>query len=362
VAQEIKIVQEVFMSAVTEATASSNPLRATSPPPSPQLFFETANAFQKTEALKAAVELELFTAIAEGRQTAEEIAARCNASTRGTRILCDFLVVNGLLTKQASHYSLTRDSAVFLDKRSPAYLGGALGFLLLPEQTEGFKHLAEAVRKGGTAIENHGIQPENPIWVEFAHSMAPMMTMPAELLARLLRAEEGKPSKVLSLAVGHGLYEATLALHNQSAEVWAVDWANVLEVARANAGKAGIGERFHTIPGSALDVEYGDNYDLALVVNFLHHFDIVTCEKLLRKVYASLKPGGQVVIVEFVPNEDRVSPAIPAAFSLIMLANTPQGDAYTFKQFQQMLMNSGFRTAELHPLAPTFFMVVIGTK
>jgi SAM-dependent methyltransferase len=83
-------------------------------------------------------------------------------------------------------------------------------------------------------------------------------------------------------------------------------------VARENAAAAGVADRYHTIPGSAFDVEYGDGYDLALVVNFLHHFDPATCEKLLQKVHSSLKQGGRVVLLEFVPNEDRVSPAIPA--------------------------------------------------
>ena len=332
------------------------------PPPSPQLFFETANAFQKTEALRTAIELGLFTTIAEGKQTAEDIAAGCIASTRGTRILCDFLVVNSFLTKEDNRYTLTRDSAVFLDQRSPAYLGSALRFLLLPSAIEGYKHLTEAVRKGGTTTEEHSLIPEHPMWVEFARGMAPLMAMPAEQLAKMLKADEGHKWKVLSLAVGHGLYDITLARHNPNAEVWAVDWANVLQVAWENAAKAGVTARYHTIPGSAFDVNYGEDYDLALVVNFLHHFDLSTCEKLLRKVHGALRPGGRAVILEFVPNEDRVSPSLPASFSLIMLAGTPAGDAYTFKEFQQMLGNAGFRSSELRPLPPTFFNVVIGHK
>jgi len=332
------------------------------PPPSPQLFFETVNAFHKTEALKTAIELGLFTAIAQGQQKAEDIAATCNASARGTRILCDFLVVNGFLTKAANRYAMTRDSAVFLDQRSPAYLGSALRFLLLPSTIEDYRHLTEAVRTGGTTRKENSLTPEHPMWVEFARGMAPLMAMPAEQLAKMLRADEGHKWKVLSLAVGHGLYDITLARHNPNAEVWAVDWANVLEVAGENAAKAGVAGRYHTIPGSAFEVDYGEGYDLALVVNFLHHFDLITCEKLLRKVHGALKPGGRAVILEFVPNEDRVSPPLPASFSLIMLAGTPAGDAHTFKEFQQMLGNAGFRSSELHPLPPTFFNVVLGQK
>ena len=332
------------------------------PPPSPQLFFETVTAFHKTEALKAAIQLEIFTAIGEGNQTAAAIARRCQTAERGTRILCDALVIMGFLKKDASSYSLTQDSAVFLDRKSPAYLGSAIQFLVAPQALEGFQKLAAAVRKGGTVVDHDSTEPEHPMWVDFARGMAPMMKMPAELIAKLLKADEGRKWKILGLAVGHGLFEIALARHNANAEVWGVDWPNVLEVARENAAAAGVSARYHTIPGSAFDVEYGNDYDLVMITNFLHHFDVPTCEKLLAKVRAALKPGGRAVILEFVPNEDRVSPPVPAQFSLTMLAATPAGDAYTFSEHERMLRNAGYSSVENHPLPPTFFNVVIGTK
>src|SRR4051794_32065570 len=155
--------------------------------PSPQIFFQTINAYQRTEALKAAIELEVFTAIGEGNTTVPEIAKRCQTSEKGMRVLCDYLTIMEMLTKQDNHYALTLDSSVFLDKHSPAYLGGATEFLSSAKLREGFEHIADAVRKGGTAIENDGtIGPDNPIWVKFARGMAPMMMMPAQLIAKLV--------------------------------------------------------------------------------------------------------------------------------------------------------------------------------
>jgi len=331
-------------------------------PPSPQLFFETVTAFHKTEALKAAIQLELFTAIGEGKQAAATIAQRCRASERGIRILCDALVIMGFLNKKGTSYSLTQDSALFLDQRSPAYLGGSIRFLLSPQSLEGFRELTAAVRKGGTVIDHDSTKPEHPMWVDFARAMVPLMKMPADLIAKLLKADDGQKWKVLGLAVGHGLFEITLAKHNPNAEVWAVDWPNVLAVALENATATGVSGRYHTIPGSAFDVEYGKDFDLVMITNFLHHFDVPTCEKLLAKVHAALKPGGRAVILEFVPNEDRVSPPVPAHFSLTMLAGTPAGDAYTFAEHQRMLRNTGYSSIENHPLPPTFFNVVIGKK
>src|ERR1700675_2272659 len=161
--------------------------------PSPVLFFDTMNAYQRTAALKGAIELDLFTAIGEGSTTAIELAKRCKASGRCIRILCDYLTVIGFLTKQGDRYGLTPDSAMFLDRRSPAYLGTATRFLANPTSYEAFGNMVETVRKGTTILAGEGMtEPEHPQWVEFARGMAPMMYMPAEGIARILGAKDAK--------------------------------------------------------------------------------------------------------------------------------------------------------------------------
>src|SRR5436309_1976957 len=97
------------------------------------------NAYQQTASLKAAIELDLFTAIAEGSRTAQKLSERCSASERGMRILCDYLVVHGLLTKEGGSYGLNPTSATFLDRRSPAYMGTVAQFLGSPEMMEAFR-------------------------------------------------------------------------------------------------------------------------------------------------------------------------------------------------------------------------------
>jgi ubiquinone/menaquinone biosynthesis C-methylase UbiE len=331
--------------------------------PSPQLFFQTINAYQRTEGLKAAIELEVFSAIGEGNTTAPEIAKRCGASERGTRILCDFLCIIGFLNKDGSRYSLTPDSAMFLDARSPAYLGGAIEFISSPMLTEPFRNFTDVVRKGGTTMADGGtIAPENPIWVKFARAMAPMMALPAQLTANLVDATADRKLKILDIAAGHGLYGLAFAKNNPQASVVGLDWPNVLEVAKENARNAGVADRYATIEGSAFDVDYGTGYDLILLTNFLHHFDPPTNEALLRKVHAALAEGGRAVTLEFVPNEDRISPPDAAAFSVMMLGTTPAGDAYTFPELERMFANAGFARSEIHQLPPSIQQVVISQK
>ncbi|HEX9388912.1 MAG TPA: methyltransferase dimerization domain-containing protein, partial [Anaerolineales bacterium] len=197
--------------------------------PNPQLFFQTVNSYQRSEALKTAIELEVFTAIGEGKPTASDIARRCQASERGTRILCDYLSVLGFLTKEGQHYRVTLDSATFLDKHSPAYIGDATEFLLAPVLREAYEHLTEAVRKGGTAMEEGPVAPEHPIWIKFARGMAGLTQMPAQAMAKLIDPQPDRPLKVLDIAAGHGMYGIALAKNNPQVKVVALDWPNVLQ-------------------------------------------------------------------------------------------------------------------------------------
>lgn len=327
------------------------------------MLFEAVNAYQRTAAIKAAIELDLFTAVAAGHTTPDALAAPCGASARGLRILCDYLTLLGFLTKQEGVYALTPSSAAFLNRNSPAYAGGVIEFMLSPGVVAGFDALTDAVRQGGTALPSEGtVAPENPVWVQFARAMMPMMGMPAQQIAALVPCAPDQPLKVLDIAAGHGLFGIAFAQRYPQAEVTALDWPQVLEVATENATHAGVGERHHALPGSAFDVEYGSGYDLVLLTNFLHHFDATTCETLLRKIHASLAEGGRVVTLEFIPNEDRISPPAPASFSLTMLATTPSGDAYTFRELDSMLRNAGFSQNEEHALPPFEGKIIISHK
>jgi hypothetical protein len=104
----------------------------------------------------------------------------------------------------------------------------------------------------------------------------------------------------------------------------------------------GVGDRYHLIPGNAFETDFGNGYDLALITNLLHGFDASTCTNLMRKVHIALSPGGRVAIAEYVPNSDRVSPPVAAAFSLTMLAATGSGDAYTFAELESIAKAAGF--------------------
>jgi 2-polyprenyl-3-methyl-5-hydroxy-6-metoxy-1,4-benzoquinol methylase/predicted transcriptional regulator len=331
--------------------------------PTPEHIFNVLNAHHQTAALKTAIELDIFTAIDEGDHQARKIAGRVQASERGVRILCDFLTIQGFLEKEENNYKLTADGALFLSRRSPAYMGTIVQFLGSEWHVANVARLTDAVRRGGTAGANGDHRkPEEALWVSFARSMAPLTVPNAIFIASLVEAEEGKPCRVLDIAAGHGMYGITIAKENPRAQITALDWPAVLEVAKENAKKAGVSDRYSVRPGSAFEAELGMDYDVVLLTNIFHHFDKETCIELMRRVHEALKLKGIAVTLEFVPNEDRVTPPTAAEFSLLMLAGTDAGDAYTYSEYQEMFANAGFTRTKLFQVPESPEQVLVSEK
>ncbi len=331
--------------------------------PNPGLVFQLINAFQQTAALRAGVELDLFSVLEFSPASARELAERCETTERGMRILCDYLSLVGLILKDGDGYLHSPTSAAFLDRRSPSCIASTIRFMNNPQMAEPFERLHEVVRQGHTVLPGLGsVEPENPIWVDFAHNMAPMMApMAGPLGAAVLNGRKG-PMRVLDIAAGHGLFGIEIARQNPEAQVVAVDWAPVLNVAQANAVEAGVEDRYSLKPGNAFEVDFSGPYDAILLTNFLHHFDPPTNTRLLEKCFAALRPGGLVAALEFVPNPDRVSPPFAAGFALTMLATTIAGDAYTFQEYKAMFSAAGLSDVGIREIPNSPHHIVSGSR
>lgn len=330
--------------------------------PTPTHLFEAINAHQRSAAIRTAIELDLFSSIGAEAAAAGQIAEACKGSVRGVTTLCNCLVSLGFLEKHADVYSATMTARMFLDRRSPAYMGDIVTYLLHDSILQGFDRLTDTVRLGGDAADRAPIAADTDVWVKFARAMAPSMALLAKLVRARINPKDLPVPRVLELAAGHGMFGIEFARGATGCEVTALDWPDVLEVARENAEQAGVLERYSLLPGDVLETEFGDGFGLVMLPNILHLFDHAECVDLLKRVHAALVPGGTVAIIDFVLNENRTSPDASVFFALMMLATTTGGTAYTASEFTGMLIEAGFNDIESQQLFPADHSLITATR
>ncbi len=329
--------------------------------PNPGLVWDTLTAHQRSAALRAAVELNVFGALSEGHKTAAAIAQRCGVPERGIRILCDYLTIAGLIAKDAGEYAHTPTSAVFLAPDSPASMAPTVPFLLSSKILRASDLLTETIRRGQTALAEPLAGEEVTEWVTFAQSMHPMMGAAAGFMAEV-GSRNGAPAKVLDVAASHGLFGMAFARRSAATKIVAQDFDSVLDVTRGKVAAAGLAAQYEFRPGSAFTVDLGEGYDVILVTNLYHHFDMPMCVTLMRRFHAALAGGGMMLTLEMVPDEDRISPPAPALFSMMMLVNTPAGDAFTLSEYRQMLSEAGFGGIEKFDVPQSPQQLVVAVK
>jgi ubiquinone/menaquinone biosynthesis C-methylase UbiE len=315
--------------------------------PSASNVFAGLLAYETSAVLRSAIEIGLFTAIARGFNTPETIAPQCHAAPRGIRILADFLVVNAFLTKHDNQYRLTAESAIYLDRNSPHYKGDLIEFVQAPFLRQQLDRLSDWVRAGGADVPACVLAPEHPMWVAFARVMAPEMAPAAQGVASIItqlcqNIGTPAPQKILDVAASHGMFGIAFATKDPTCRVVAQDYPKILETTRQNVHAQGLDDRYTFLPGDIRQVEPGTDYDLVLLPNLIHYLDRDATVQLLKKLRTALKPGGRLAVVEFAPNDDRVTPTF-GTFALMLLATTPAGDAYTVNEIIAMCAEAGYQ-------------------
>lgn len=333
--------------------------------PPPSRLTDNAFAFQRTAALRAAVGLDVFTAIGEGHDTPATLADRCSAAERGIRILCDFLVAIGLLELTEGRYTAAPDAAAYLDRGSPAFIGDAFNFVASATVLKAaLTDPATVVRHGGTILDDaeHLIAPDQVDWTTYARGVAPMMARSAIVLADLVTSRGGPIERILDVAAGPGQNGIALARRVPDAHVIAIDWPSVLAVAEENARGAGVGERWNARSGNALETKLGGPYDVVLIARFLHLLAPDQREALLRRVHAALAPAGRTVAMQIMLNDDRVSPPFATMMNFNVLATTPSGQVPTAPELEALLRSAGFDRLEWHELPDSDERIVLAWK
>ncbi len=326
----------------------------------PELIFNTYWGFAATQALSVAVELDLFSAIHSNFTTVEKISRQWNLPLRPLRMLLDALVALGLLNKSKITYKLTPEAKTYLVKSSPHYLGSVLN--LDEHQLMPWMKLKEVAQSGRPLPPPDGDPKKAHFFSELARHIFPTSYAAAVVIAKKLGVGRSlKGLRILDVACGSGAWSIALNLADPAGEVTALDLPEVLEVTKQYVKRFRLDNHFRYLAGDLFNLDFGRNqYDMAVLGHICHGLGDADSRRLIKKCHDALKPGGRLMIAEWIPNDLRTGDRVSLLFGLQMLLSTPQGDVFTAKEYKRWLNLAGFKkVGTLKSVYPTTVVMAV---
>lgn len=303
----------------------------------PEDIHRIATAFQQSRILLTAVELGLFTVIGDKSLASEKIAAKLGTGHRATDRLLNALCATGLVTKKKNIFSNTPAAAKFLIKGKKGYMAGLM-------HTSGlwktWSTLTDSVKKGSKAVREP-IKKRSPQWFE-AFIAAMHHRAAASAFRVIAKLDLSKTSRVLDIGGGSGAYAMAFVRAKKDITATVFDLPNVIPLTKKYVAEAGLSDRFRFAKGDYNKDEFENDFDLVFFSAIIHINSAEKNQSLMDKAARALKPGGQVVIQDFIMDKDRTTPPFGTFFALNMLVGTEDGDTYTEAEIKSWLIKSGF--------------------
>jgi ubiquinone/menaquinone biosynthesis C-methylase UbiE len=316
--------------------------------PTPERIMQLAFGFAPTQALVTALDLRLFTLVAEGKTTRADLEEATGASPRGLGRLLNVMVGLGFLAREGSgdkaRYSLTPEADAFLVEGRPGYHGGLVR-MHTPMMASRWLKLTECVRTGSPVVAADRPEEGIAVWDEVVDSLFPIYYPAAAEAGRELRRLHPEGTlRLLDVAAGSGVWSIAAAQNDPGIQGVALDLPEVLPHTRQWAERCGVVDRFEFRAVDIRQAELGDReFDAVLLGNVVHLEGAEHGRRLLAKSARALKPGGTLVLAEMLPDDDRSGPLFPLLFALNMLVHTTDGDTFTFSEYQSWLLEAGFK-------------------
>jgi len=312
--------------------------------------------------IEAAIRNNIFDQLDASPKTVQELVAATGASERGIAAIANVLVGLELLTKDGTgKFSLTSESAAFLVRSKPSFMGGLILHTsghMIPR----WLHLNDVVRTGHPFRSVNQEETGSEFFESFVVDIFPMSYPPAKTLAAHLRLSESKePVRVLDLAAGSGVWGIAQAQSSPNVRVTAVDWPSVLETTKKMVAKFGLTDQFSFTPGDLDSADFGSGYHIATLGHIFHSEGEKRSKELIAKTFNALAPGGTIVVQEFLVNKERTGPPNGLIFAVNMLINTDDGSTWSFEEIGSWLTDDGFvnpRTVD----APGPSPLILATK
>lgn len=328
----------------------------------PSYIYDLLIGYWKSGILKAAIELDVFSRIATGANTVEQLARECGVKERGMQVLLDSLCGLRLLGKGPDRYRLHPLAQHVLVKGAPSYIGGAIQAFVLSEDWDVMGRIGQAIREGRPLVKQGAREPNS--WENIAMGLFPLGMQVGQIMCDMLGIKPGTATgrRVLDIACGSGAYGYSILQRDRTATVTDFDLENVLTVAAAVARDLGVADRVVYQPGNIENPYFEKNaFDIAIISHILQGYDPPGIQMILNHIGEALRPGGMLVIHEFVPDEERSEKSLSLLFAMFMFVVTPGGGTYTFSEYSEWLAAAGFEHPMLKDL-PTQTSLIMAQK
>jgi hypothetical protein len=328
----------------------------------PENILKTGMAFWPAKTLLSAVELDVFTQLAQGSLGRDTLTEKVGLHPRAARDFLDALVALGFLKREGDRYSNTSETDLFLDRNKPSYIGGILEMAnrrLYPI----WSNLTEALQTG---------KPQNEIRTGEADLFEKLYADPAglkEFLAAMTGVSRAANMAIartfpwqgyhtfIDVGTAQGDLAVQIALANPYLRGMGYDRPEVGPIFEQYAQAAGVGDRVSFVPGNFFDEDL-PKADVVLMGHILHDWDLSTKKMLIAKAFDALPAGGALVVYESIIDDDRSQNAFGLMMSLNMLIETPGGFDFTGADCMGWMKEAGFSNTRVEPLIGADSMVI----
>lgn len=327
----------------------------------PDAIMQLAFGYWNSKTLLSAVELGLFTELAKGPLTLEEVRARLGLHERSARDFLDALVALGMLQRDKSRYANTPATDLYLDRTKPSYVGGILEmssarlFRFWSDLTEALKtgQPQNEAKRGGDLFDTLYSDPRR--LEQFLSAMTGLSLGIAHAMAQKFPWSQYR--SFVDIGVAQGGLAVVLAQSHEHLTGIGADLPVVGPVFEKYVASHGLRDR---LKFASLDFfrEPLPKADVVIMGHILHDWDLPTKKMLIGKAYDALPPGGSFIVFEAIIDDERRSNAFGLLMSLNMLIETRGGFDYTGADCATWMREAGFKMTRVEHLSGHDSMVV----
>ncbi len=300
--------------------------------------------------LAAGCEHAVFTHLEKGADTVDALAKQAGISRRGAGTLLDGLTGLGFLTVSNGRYRNTPDASEFLVEGKRSYFGGFARVSL--SEFADWQTFPQAVRSGAPEVKDTTDVESNPFWEALVPAIATLSVPVALAAAERLELAKAGPASFFDVGGGSGIYSALwLGIAKQARSVQ-FDWPNVNAIAKKYVAGFGVGDRFRTVDGDFHRADFGNaEHDVAVYSHIAHQESPEENLATFRRIRRALRPGGTLVVSDFVVDDDRSGPPFALMFRSVMSLRTKAGSTWTRAEYDRWLREAGFTKVSIEPTA-----------